>query len=201
MGGIGMFVYPAGATPLDPEEAEGLLPKHITTQGQLNEWEQVNILEAEIWVGRQNFNLIEIATIDFAKSLHQKMFSKTWSWAGQFRKSDKNIGVDWLSISVELRVLMGDIFYQIENNAYHMDELAARFHHRLVSIHPFANGNGRHARLMADIILLSQGYKRFSWGKSTNLADSSPVRTKYISALREADKMDYRLLLEFVRDL
>lgn len=194
-----MFEYPPGATPLDPDEANGLIPAHITTQGQLNEWEQANLLEAETWVNRQNFNLIEIATTSFSKKLHLRMFSKTWRWAGQFLKSNKNIGGDWLSISVDLKVLMDDMRYQIENKSYPMDELTARFHHRLVAIHPFPNGNGRHARLMADIVLLSQGLKRFSWGRAENLVESSPIRKRYIAALRAADRMNYKPLIDFVR--
>ena len=151
-----IFNYAPGATPLDPDEANGLIPKHITTQGQLNEWEQMNILDAEKWLRTQRFNIIQISTNAFIKKLHQRMFDQTWRWAGQFRKSNKNIGVDWLHIPVNLKVLMDDLCYQLENNIYPLDELAVRFHHRLVVIHPFANGNGRHARLMADILLLSQ---------------------------------------------
>ena len=199
MEGIEIFEYPPGATPLDPDEVNGLLPKHITTQSQLNEWEQVNILEAEKWINRQNFKIPQITTIEFVKRLHQRMFNKTWRWAGQFRQSNKNIGVDWLSISVDLRVLMDDIRYQLENKSYPLVELAVRFHHRLVAIHPFANGNGRHARLIADIFLLSQGQQRFSWGRAESLVESSPVRERYITALRAADKMNYTLLLDFVR--
>jgi len=194
-----MFEYPEGATPLDPDEARGLIPKHITTQGQLNEWEHVNILEAEKWISRQSFKLAEVTTTEFIKKLHQRMFDKTWSWAGQFRKSNKNIGVDWFSISVDLKLLIDDTRYQLENKVYPMDELVTRFHHRLVGIHPFANGNGRHGRLMADIVLLSQGFPRFSWGRGKNLVKSSPVREQYITALRAADGRDYALLLDFVR--
>lgn len=199
MEGINMFEYPLGATPLDADEADKLIPKHITTQGQLNEWEQANILETEKWINHQNFKVPQITTMEFIKKLHQRMFSKTWRWAGQFRQSNKNIGVDWFSISVDLQVLIDDIQYQLENITYPTDELVARFHHRLVTIHPFANGNGRHARLMADIVLLSQGQQRFSWGSAKSLIESSPIRERYIAALHAADKMDYSLLLKFVR--
>jgi Fic-DOC domain mobile mystery protein B len=126
------------------------------------------------------------------------MFNKTWRWAGQFRKTNKNIGVDWLKVSIELRNLLDDLKYQVKHDVYEKDELAARFHHRLVSIHPFPNGNGRHARMMADILLLSLGVDRFTWG-SNSLGASSPVRNLYIEALRTADKMDYKKLIKFVR--
>ncbi len=190
--------YSEGATPLDPNEAEGLLPKHITTQSQLNEWEQMNILEAEEWVSSLNLMTTEILSIDFIRKLHKKMFGKTWSWAGNFRKTDKNIGAYWLNIAIEIKTLMDDIKYQVSHNTYSNTELAARFHHRLVAIHPFSNGNGRHSRLMTDIFLLSHGEKRFSWG-SQSLTKESTVRKKYIKSLQEADKGNYDLLLRFVR--
>ncbi|MCH9643550.1 MAG: mobile mystery protein B [Gammaproteobacteria bacterium] len=194
-----MFEYPAGATPLDPDEVDGLIPAHIMNQSQLNEWEQMNILEAEKWVSRQIFCIDSIAGVTFIKKLHQRMFNKTWEWSGEFRRSNKNIGIDWLSIPVDLKVLIDDLKFQIDNKTYSVDELAARFHHRLVAIHPFANGNGRHARLMTDIILLSQKAKRFTWGRGGSLVKSSIVRQQYIAALRAADKMDYSLLMDFVR--
>ena len=200
MGRLSIFDYAEGATPLDLNEADGLIPKHITTQGQLNEWEQVNILEAEQWLQtKKNADLSEIMTVDFIKKLHIKMFSSTWRWAGDFRQSNKNIGVDWSSISVSLKILLDDVVYQTQHQTYSIDEWAARFHHRLVAIHVFANGNGRHARMMADVVLLSRGNERFSWGQTSDLTKASSIRQQYISALRAADKMDYQPLMNFVR--
>lgn len=193
-----MWDYPPGATPIDADEAAGLIPQHITTQKQLNEWEQSNILTAEQWVTNHRFEITNILTSEFLRQVHVKMFHKTWRWAGQFRNTNKNIGVDWLKVPVELRKLFDDIEYQIKHEVYEKDELAARFHHRLVAIHPFPNGNGRHARMMADIVLLSLGSNRFSWG-SNSLSESSPVRRLYIEALRAADSLDYSLLKKFVR--
>lgn len=198
MGGI-IWKHPKGATPLDPDEANGLIPQHITTQQQLNEWEQVNILEAEKWLAHQHFELTTFCHIDFIKKLHHRMFSKTWSWAGEFRRTNKNIGVDWLSVTVNLKLLLDDLKYQITNKTYLMDELATRLHHRLVAIHPFSNGNGRHARMMTDIVLLSQSQKRFTWGRQEDIAKSSSTREKYIKALQAADKKDYKPLLAFTR--
>lgn len=157
-----MFKTIPDATPLDPDEAEGLIPEHITTQAQLNEWEQANIIEAEKWINQTKFKLSKITSADFIKKLHKRMFDQTWHWAGSFRKSNKNIGVDWLSIPIQLKLLIDDVQFQIKNKIYKLDECVARFHHRLVAIHPFSNGNGRHARLMADIVLLSQNAKRFT---------------------------------------
>ena len=123
--------YPPGATPLDADELASLIPGHITTQGELNEWEQLNILQGETWARKQRKEILNEA---FVRQLHKQMFGETWRWAGEFRKSDKNIGVDWLKIAVELRKLFDDVHYQIEHASYPPDEIAVRFHHRLVAI-------------------------------------------------------------------
>lgn len=190
--------YPIGATPLDPDEAAGLIPGHVTTQGQLNEWEQNNIVEAELWVTQRIRSVETILDQLFVQQLHKKMLDKTWRWAGKFRKTDKNIGVDWRFIPTQLQTTLDDVRYQIEHQTYMIDEIAARFHHRMVVIHPFANGNGRHARLLTDALLLSLQKPRFSWGK-IGLTESSQTRDQYIQALRAADKHDYGLLFAFVR--
>jgi Fic-DOC domain mobile mystery protein B len=190
------FKYSKGATPLDPDEAIGLLPKHIATQGQLNEWEQANILDAENLVfARKQSNIL---TLSFCQKLHKKMFDKTWQWAGQYRHSNKNIGVMWEQVPTQLRLLLDDINFQLEHNTYSLDEIAARFHHRLVFIHPFPNGNGRHARLMTDILLFNGKAKKFTWGQQSLLTNNQ-TRNDYIDALRAADKGNYDLLLAFVR--
>ncbi len=190
------FNYPPGATPLDPDEAEGLIPTHITTQGQLNEWELANIREGERWAfSRKRSDLL---SIQFAKRLHKQMFGNTWRWAGTFRSTEKNIGVDPAQITTELKKLFDDVAYQIEHKSYQLDEIAARFHHRLTWIHPFPNGNGRHARLMTDLLLKQNGAKLFNWG-SDNLVAPGEVRDRYIAALRVADGRDYALLFKFVR--
>ncbi len=191
------FVYAEGATPIDPNEMDGLIPLHISTQGQLNEWEASNILKAESWLfsisGHGDF-----LTIDFIKRLHIKMFNETWKWAGDFRSSEKNIGVGSYRITTDLNNLLEDVRYQIINHVFPLDEIAYRLHHRLVAIHPFSNGNGRHARLMTDLLLVQAGEPRFTWGKQ-KLEPEGPVRKQYIDALRKADGHDYSQLAEFVR--
>jgi Fic-DOC domain mobile mystery protein B len=189
------FEYPQGATPLDPDETAGLIPLHITTQAQLNEWEAANILKAENWLisSRDDF-----LTIPFIKRLHIKMFDDTWKWAGLFRQTEKNIGVTPSMITSELKTLLEDVLYQITHNSYSIDEIAYRFHHRLVAIHPFSNGNGRHARMMTDILLMETGQSRFTWGNK-KLETESVMRKQYIAALKKADKRDYSELAKFVR--
>lgn len=197
------FDYPPGATPLDADELASLIPGHITTQGELNEWEQLNIVQGEQWAKRQPQQRKEILNEAFLRQLHQQMFGETWKWAGEFRKTDKNIGVDWLKIGVELKKLLDDTHYQIEHASYPPDEIAVRFHHRLVLIHPFANGNGRHARLMADLLVERLGQPRFTWGSRSlvdaSLIDATPVRQQYIAALQAADARDITPLLAFAR--
>jgi len=192
-----IFDAPEGATPLDPDEADGLLITHITTRAELDRWEQENIAEAEAWAFRRAHP--DILTEGFVKRLHKRMFGHVWRWAGLFRKTGKNIGLPAWQIAIELRTLCDDCAFWIKHNSYPPDEIAVRFHHRLTAIHPFANGNGRHARLMADIILahlLKQ--PRFTWG-SGNLINAGDCRRQYINALRAADRYDYGPLLAFVR--
>lgn len=191
------FDAPEGATPLDPDEAEGLRLTHITTRAELDRWEQENIAEAEAWGFRRAQT--DILSDGFIKRLHKRMFGHVWRWAGSYRRTGKNIGLPAWQIATELRTLCADCATWIEQGTYPPDEIAVRFHHRLTAIHPFANGNGRHARLMTDILLahlLKQ--PRFTWG-SGNLVNAGDCRTQYINALRAADRHDYGPLLTFVR--
>jgi Fic-DOC domain mobile mystery protein B len=184
-----------GQTPLTPEELEGLIPSYITLRGELNEVEQINIVEAQSWGYKRNR---EVTSIEFLNDLHKRMFGKVWKWAGQYRKTGETIGVDAYKIQIELKELVDDAAYWIEHSTYATDEIAARFHHRLVFIHPYPNGNGRHARMAADFLLRSMGQAVFTWG-SENLTDPGKTRSEYITALRAADGHDYGALCKFVR--
>ena len=191
------FQYPAGATPFDPDEMEGLKIKHITTRQELDRWEQDNINDALQWLGRRRKT--DILTETFIKTLHQRMFGKVWKWAGTFRRSGKNIGVDWPQIAVQVHNLLHDVRYWIDHKTYANDEIAVRLHHKLVWIHPFSNGNGRHARLMADVLLQEVFHQEpFLWD-IPDVDDPDEVRKQYLLALRSADKNDYSLLLVFVK--
>ena len=184
-----------GQTPLTPEELEGLIPSYITLRGELNEAEQINIVDAQSWGYKRNR---EVTSIEFLNDLHKRMFGRVWKWAGQYRKTGKNIGVDAYKIQIALKDLVDDAAYWIENSIFEPDEIAARFHHRLVFIHPYPNGNGRHARMAADLLLRSMGQTVFTWG-SENLTDPGRTRSAYIAALRAADGRDYAALFKFVR--
>jgi Fic-DOC domain mobile mystery protein B len=193
----GIVGEPDGATPLNPGELAGLKFDHVTTRGELDELEQVNIQAGLLWLGRRRET--SILTDDFLRELHRRLFGDVWAWAGIYRLSEKNIGIQSRQISVSVRTLLEDAKYWAENNTYLPLEAAARFHHRLVEIHPFANGNGRHARIAADIYL-SECFGRapIDWENGADLTNNTQRRDQYIAALRAADGHDYSALLKFV---
>jgi len=193
------LIYTEGQTPLDEAEKEGLLLKTISTHAELDEAEQLNIEEAVEWTMKKNFSIRAILSEDFINGLHKRMYRDVWRWAGEFRRSEKNMGVDWTVIPVELKILIGDGKFWIENKIFSEDEIAIRFKHRLVSIHCYSNGNGRHSRLIADVII-SQIFNKpvFNWGAG-DLVKPGQIRKKYIEALRAADKGNYDQLSAFAR--
>ncbi len=194
------YIFIEGATPIDEDERQDLIPRHIQTQDQLNAFENLNIAQVMPWADKQQ-NLL---TVSFLKTLHKRMFGQTWKWAGHFRKSQKNIGIEAYRIESELHQLCGDVQYQIHNRSFDSDEIAIRFHHRLVFIHAFVNGNGRHARLVCDLLIQSLGNRSFSWGSKTynhnDLSSLNDMRRAYISALKSADKGNYEPLIIFSRE-
>jgi Fic-DOC domain mobile mystery protein B len=189
--------YPDGATPLDPDLLAALVPD-LSTQGELNEWEAQNIAAALRWALRSRAMRRDLLTVSGLGQLHRRMFDQTWRWAGKFRTSDTNIGAAWHQVPSLVQALCGDVRYQAAHAAYPWDEMAARFHHRLVAVHPFPNGNGRHARLATDLLLAQNGQPIFTWGPASLVADSR-ARQNYLLALREADRGNIELLLRFVR--
>ncbi|MBP9601696.1 MAG: mobile mystery protein B [Lutibacter sp.] len=192
--------YADGQTPLDEDEKEGLKIKSITAQNELDEFEQLNIEKAVEWTIHANFKSEKILTEKFIKDVHKKMYSDVWKWAGEFRKTNKNIGINWTQIRVELKNLLDDTKFWIEHKTYQPEEIAIRFKHRIVAIHCFSNGNGRHSRMMADIIIESIFRKEiFTWHTS-NMVKADETRKLYIKALREADKGNIKPLLEFAQN-
>ena len=188
---------PDGATPLDPDEMGGLIFKHIQVRGQLDELEQVNIQNGLKWLKKQNTS--DVLTEGFTRDLHKRLFGDVWKWAGSFRQTEKNIGVDPIQISIQLRQLLEDARYWVDNNTYPPKELAARFHHKLVFIHPFPNGNGRHSRIMADAVLTKlMNEPVIDWAGGYQLHRMNVRRDQYTAALRRADAHDFSELLKFV---
>lgn len=186
---------PDGSAPLADEELYDLIPSHISTRAELNQAEHDNIQEALLWVRKKARNPLDVP---FLTKLHKRMFGQVWRWAGQFRRTDKNIGIPSYEIQVAMRQLVDDVQYQLDHQVYSPDDLAVRFHHRLVVIHPFPNGNGRHGRMATDMLLRYMGWPPFTWG-SADLTSSSIIRSRYIEALQAADRGDYRPLMAFVR--
>lgn len=186
-----------GATPLDPDELEGFKFKHVSTREELNQLEQAAITEGLRWLA--NLKNPDLLSEAFVLELHKELFGSVWVWAGSFRSTEKNIGVDPIEIAVGLRLLLDDTRYWIEHGIYPPKELAARFHHRLVVIHPFSNGNGRHARIMADAVLTKLlNESAIDWAGGYRLEAMNGRREEYITALRAADVGDFDALLRFV---
>ncbi len=186
-----------GNTPLSPDELKDLIP-NLATKEELNEWERENILRAREWALLDRTRPLDLISDRYIRKLHDKMFAQTWKWAGKYRHSEKTIGVPFHEILDRLAALFGDVCYWIENSTYSVDEIAVRFHHRLVLIHPFPNGNGRHARLIGDVLVTKLGRPEFTWG-SANLVKRGEARKHYLAAIQVADNGDIRPLLIFAR--
>lgn len=182
-------------TPLTEEERAQLIPTYITQRRELNEAELANISEATKWLSSRKRDVLDDA---FLKELHRRMFGKVWQWAGEYRTTPRNIGIDAYRIPTEVRQLVDDVRFHVEHGTYPPDEIAVRFSHRLVSIHPFPNGNGRHSRMAADLLAIQLGQKPFSWGR-ISLVDPGATRKAYIAALQAADRHDIEPLLAFAR--
>lgn len=193
------YHYIAGQTPLDEEEKRDLIPS-IVTREDLDAFEQENILEARKWVMQKSvLSKLDVFSEKFLLNLHKRMYGHVWKWAGTFRKTNKNIGVDRIYIATELHQLLGDAQYWLEHKTYPISDLAVIFHHRLVKIHLFPNGNGRHARMCADVIVAKFGGEKLSWGGNSDLTKPDEIRSRYIAALRKADGGNYEPLLAFAR--
>ena len=191
---MNIFETDDNSTPLTEEEKQQLKAKWITTRAELNELETKGIANAEIWLLK---NKKDILNETFIKNLHKKMFGDIWKWAGTFRTTERNIGVAPYEIQPKLRILLDDVKFWVDKRTFSPKEIAIRFHHRLVQIHPFPNGNGRISRLMADLLMKQFDLPALNWG-SGNLTEISELRKEYISSLREADSGNYTLLLSFI---
>jgi Fic-DOC domain mobile mystery protein B len=189
-----------GNTPLTADELAGLKPS-LSTKGELDQFERANILEANRWAFSGRVLRREDPFIEpYLRRLHGRMFDQTWTWAGKYRKTNKNLGVPFHQILNEIAAVLGDIHYWLANETFDIDEIAIRYHHRLVQIHPFPNGNGRHARLLADVIAVKNGRDQFTWGRR-ELVEVGEARAEYIRCLKLADANhdDIQGLLDFAR--
>lgn len=188
--------YTPGQTPLDEEEKLGLRISSIGSKAELDELEQQNIEEALQWLQGKRFLIEKVLSEAFLLNLHKRMFGQVWAWAGKFRTSQKNMGLHYSQIRPALKQLCDDALVWHEQQIYAAEEMALRFKHRLVSIHCFANGNGRHSRLMADILIHQVFQERlFTWGESL----SDKARAEYLRAMKAADRNSFEALLLFAR--
>lgn len=190
--------YSPGATPLDPDELNGLIPDFIELQSELNILEQANILNGKSWAQKYKKEILIEA---FVRLLHKKMYGDVWSWAGTYRLTAKTIGIEAYQISTQILNLMKDTEIWIEQQSYNWPELLARFHHKLVFIHPFPNGNGRYSRLHTELLAEKYNQKIPTWGSKKskeNLFNNTHVRSEYISSLKSADQKNYVPLIQFL---
>lgn len=192
-----IFEEPPGATPLDPDAIAGLKFKHVTTRAELDELEQANIEQGIRWIARRRNS--DVLSEQFIRELHRRLFGDVWDWAGQFRLRETRPGIDPFQIAIQLRMLLDDARIWAEREVYRPLEAAARFHHRMVWIHPFPNGNGRHTRIAADVFLNDYfNHAPVEWASGYDLQADGARRKDYIQALRAADAGEFDLLLAFV---
>lgn len=190
-----LHVQANDATLVPPDKRADLIPSHVTLRRELNELEQANILSATVWALQRRHQPVSES---FARKLHRRMFRKVWRWAGKYRTDNTNLGFDRTIIDRRLYEVLDNTRFWIENNTFPPDEVAVRFHHALVSVHPFPDGNGRWSRLMADVLVARLGRLRFTWGGG-DLGDTGQMRQKYIDTLKAADNHDLTALLAFAR--
>lgn len=193
-----LFHEPPDATPLDPALRDGLLQSWITNRRDLNEAEQDNIVKGAAWARRRRATPVTLLGEPYVRTLHKRMFGEVWNWAGDYRKTELNIGIEPHRVPADMASALDDARSWVERETYPPDEIAVRLHHRLTQIHPFPNGNGRHARMLADLLIERLGRQTFTWG-SGQVADVGTLRTQYIAALKAADDHDMTPLMRFVR--
>lgn len=191
---------PDDATPLTANERHDLIPATVATRADLNEWERENILIARTWaLTPRQLARHDPLTEEYLRLLHRRMFDRTWRWAGSFRTSDRNLGYPPHLIAPAVRDLLQDVRYWIDHRVFDDDQIAVRAHHRLVVVHPWPNGNGRHARLFADVMNARSKRPQFTWGRVMDLTHAGSARRAYIAALRAADANDFAPIIEFAR--
>jgi len=193
--------YSDGNTPIQPEEAEQLIPR-ISTMRELNEYEVLNILRAREWAfDSRTMKSTDPLEEPYVRELHHRMFDNVWKWAGTYRQTERNIGCDPKEILQRIPQLLANTQYWLDNKTFSTDEALLRFHHQMTRIHPFANGNGRHARMVADVVAVKCGRAEFSWGAGKDLVAKGDARAVYLAALRtlDANENDVISLLEFAR--
>jgi Fic-DOC domain mobile mystery protein B len=173
-----------GHTEVPADERAQLIPTWVATRGELFAAE-----EASIAVGTLGLAPSAAALLDdlYLRRLHTRMFDKVWKWAGRYRRHETNLGIDPVEIPAAVRALVADASAWVEHGTYDVDELCIRFHHRLVAIHPFVNGNGRHGRISTDLLAKSLGGPAFTWGQNLTV-DTAELRHRYRTALQRADR-------------
>lgn len=182
-----------GTTPLDPDEADGLIPGWVATRGDLDVVEQANVAAAMQWASRRRWSIETLLSDATVRDVHRRMLGDVWNWAGSYRTSEKNIGVPWADVRRAIHDLMADAMAWVDSERP-SESLLADFHHQIVSIHPFPNGNGRHGRLMTDLLATVIGVPPSTWGRAPSI-DIMVARRHYLDALSAADRGSLEPLL------
>ncbi len=193
---------PLGATP--GQDISGLLLHHQSSRDEINAAETEAIDKAStkhVHRARKKSRDSEWLTDEFIRKVHKDMFGGIWDWAGKYRTIRLNIGVEPHRIPEQIKLLCGDfLLWNSITSPMPALEIAARLHHRLTKIHPFKDGNGRHARFITDIFLHSQGHPLPKWPQIHRLTQGDVIRNQYIDALKQADDGDYNALRGLFED-
>lgn len=194
-----LFQAKENETPLTEAEKLDLIPS-LSTRAELNEAERANILEARVWaLRRRTLQREDLLTDAFGRELHRRMFGRVWRWAGSYRKTERNLGWEVHRLTEGTYNAFADVRTWLEYETYSVPEVAVRLHHQLVRVHPWPNGNGRHARLMADVVVAARGSADLTWGAGADIVTPGDARQRYIAAIRAADAGDFAPLLAFAR--
>ena len=187
----------SGSAPIAPGDQARLVPS-LSTRAQLDEIERLKINAARVWAMRAAvLQRSDLLTEPFARELHRRMFGGVWRGAGRYRTFERAPGWEAHRIPEGVRMFLDDAEGWIRFSTYPVRESAVRLHHRLVAIHPWSNGNARHARLLADVVVASQGEEPLTWGAGSPSSGLGTSPSRYADAIRAADAGDMGPLLGF----
>jgi Fic-DOC domain mobile mystery protein B len=187
---------PSGATPFD---VDGLRLTHLRTREAIYDAEAENILLAyQKYLRRRLSPNRAWFTEGFVRQVHRDMLGAVWEWGGRYRETELTIGVPAHQIREEIAKLCDDRLFWDKDKNMPIIERAARLHARLAWIHPFRNGNGRHARLITDIFLYSHRHALPEWPHSELIQEGTP-REEYLVAMKQADRGNFESLITFTK--
>lgn len=182
----------AGRTSLTVQDLQGLKLPFVKTRAQLSAVEGPNIVSGkQATLTSRKSRVPNMLSVEYLRELHSRMFNDVWDWAAQIPSTElqNEFAASVPGIRPQLSILYADaIEYWLNDKRMTPEEFAVRVHHRVVKIHPFRNGNGRHSRLLADLLLSENfGLETFTWGGSAQLGAGDLYRQPYLEGLKAAD--------------